>query len=269
MNPIHTPESTLPRPPARVPLTSTEFTDRVMVVLADSPAPSPTRSFMAALRERAPRNAARSLSVASHLATVRSWPVAPSVRARSFGLVLGVVFVLATGSLAAAAAVHEVVPLWLGGPGAIEPGGPGGVPPSTLRRPAAPTPPSVRASSVPVTVDVPPRGHDAAKPATSTGAADGDQARHRGDAEPEADGGGSGGSAADDPSDHQDHDDGASSGSGSGSDGAGAERDQADPDPSQATDDGNDHSGDDGSDHRDDREPGASGGPGDSADGGG
>jgi hypothetical protein len=41
---------------------------------------------------------------------VRSWYVAPRVRARSFALVLAAVSVLATGSLAAAAAVHVVVP---------------------------------------------------------------------------------------------------------------------------------------------------------------
>jgi hypothetical protein len=51
-----------------------------------------------------------SLAVAWHLGTVRSWSVAPRVRARSFALVFAVASVLATGSIVAAAAVRVAVP---------------------------------------------------------------------------------------------------------------------------------------------------------------
>jgi hypothetical protein len=90
--------------------TAIEFADRVMTAIRLVPAPTPTRTFVAALRARALRDAVASLWVAWHLGTVRSWPVAPRVRARSFALVLAVVSVMASGSLAAAAAVHSVVP---------------------------------------------------------------------------------------------------------------------------------------------------------------
>ena len=92
------------------PLTGTEFTDRVMTAISLIAAPTPTRTFVASVRAGAMRNAAASLWVAWHLGTVRSWSVAPRVRARSFALVLAVTSVLASGSLAAAAAVHSVVP---------------------------------------------------------------------------------------------------------------------------------------------------------------
>ena len=88
-------------PTSRVPLTSSAFTDRVMTTIAAVPAPSPTRSFFLALRQGTMRSAATSLAVASHLVTVRTAAVAPRVRARSFALVLGVAFVLGTGSVAA------------------------------------------------------------------------------------------------------------------------------------------------------------------------
>jgi hypothetical protein len=91
-------------------LTATEFTDRVMTAIALLPMPSPTRTFVAALRARAVRDGIAALWVAWHLGTVRTWHVAPRVRARSFALVLAVASVLATGGLAAAAAVHSVVP---------------------------------------------------------------------------------------------------------------------------------------------------------------
>jgi hypothetical protein len=94
----------------RTVLTATEFNERVMASIARVPAPTPTRAFVAALRARALHDAVAALWVAWHLGTVRSWHVAPRVRARSFALVLAVTSVLATGGLAAAAAVHSVVP---------------------------------------------------------------------------------------------------------------------------------------------------------------
>lgn len=92
------------------PLTAAEFTDRVMTAVRVLPAPTPTQGFFASVRARALRDAIATLWVAWHLGTVRSWSVAPRVRARSFALVLAVASVLATGSLAAAAAVQSVVP---------------------------------------------------------------------------------------------------------------------------------------------------------------
>jgi hypothetical protein len=94
----------------RTVLTATEFNERVMAAIVLVPTPTPTRTFVAALRARAVRDAVAALWVAWHLGTVRSWHVAPRVRARSFALVLAVTSVLATGGLAAAAAVHSVVP---------------------------------------------------------------------------------------------------------------------------------------------------------------
>ena len=94
----------------RIVLTATEFNERVMASIALAPNPTPTRTFLAALRSRAIRDAVAALWVAWHLGTVRTWHVAPRVRARSFALVLAVSSVLATGGLAAAAAVHSVVP---------------------------------------------------------------------------------------------------------------------------------------------------------------
>ena len=91
-------------------LTAGELTDRVMSAIALLPTPTPTRTFLAAVRARGFRDAVTALWVAWHLGTVRSWHVAPRVRARSFALVLAVTSVLATGGLAAAAAVHSVVP---------------------------------------------------------------------------------------------------------------------------------------------------------------
>ena len=92
------------------PLTTTDFADRVMTAIRLVPAPTPTRTFVSAVRARALRDALATLWVAWHLGTVRSWSVAPRVRARSFALVLAVASVLASGSLVAAAAVHSVVP---------------------------------------------------------------------------------------------------------------------------------------------------------------
>ena len=94
----------------RTVLTATQFAEQVMAAIAHAPTPTPTRAFVASLRARAGRDALAALWVAWHLGTVRSWHVAPGVRARSFALVLAVTSVLATGGLAAAAAVHSVVP---------------------------------------------------------------------------------------------------------------------------------------------------------------
>ena len=144
MTPVRTPGPTQApdpldtQPVTGAPMLPADFADRVMGAVADAPAPTPTRSFLAALRQGAFRNAARSLAVASHLATVRTWPIAPRARARSFALVLGVAFVLTTGSLAAAAAVRHVVPLGLGDRGAIEVRAPGAEARPTGRRPIAP-----------------------------------------------------------------------------------------------------------------------------------
>jgi hypothetical protein len=95
-----------------------------MAAIALAPLPTPTRTFVAALRAGAARDAVAAVRVAWHLGTVRRWPVAPRVRARSFALVLAVASVLATGSLAAAAAVRVVVPHIEPAP-ATDPGGSG------------------------------------------------------------------------------------------------------------------------------------------------
>lgn len=80
-----------------------------MAAIADAPTPTPTRSFVAALRAGAPHDAGSAITVAWHLATVRTWPIAPRVRARSFALVFALAAILATSSLATAAAVRVVV----------------------------------------------------------------------------------------------------------------------------------------------------------------
>lgn len=86
------------------------FVDRVMTAIEAVPPPTPVRNFGWSLRARAWRDATSSLVVAWHLGTVRTWPVAPRVRARSIALVLAVASVLATGSIVAAAAVRVAVP---------------------------------------------------------------------------------------------------------------------------------------------------------------
>ena len=87
------------------------FVDRVMDSIEAAPAPTPARSFAGAVRGWSLDDALASLAVAWHLGTVRSWSVAPRVRARSMALVLAVASVLATGSLVAAAAVRVVAPV--------------------------------------------------------------------------------------------------------------------------------------------------------------
>jgi hypothetical protein len=91
-------------------LTAGEFTNRVMATIETAPPPTPTRTFLCAVRSSAARDAVAALWVAWHLGTVRRWHIAPRVRARSFALVLAVAAVLGTGSLAAAAAVRVVAP---------------------------------------------------------------------------------------------------------------------------------------------------------------
>jgi hypothetical protein len=86
------------------------FNERVMASIASMPAPTPAGAFIVALKGGACRDAADSLAVAWHLATVRGSSVAPRVRARSMALVLAVATVLATASLVAAAAVQTVMP---------------------------------------------------------------------------------------------------------------------------------------------------------------
>jgi hypothetical protein len=86
------------------------FADGVMAAVLVAPRPTPTRSFVSAVRARRAHDALAALWVAWHLGTVHSSHVAPPVRARSFALVLAVATILTTGSLAAAAAVGVVVP---------------------------------------------------------------------------------------------------------------------------------------------------------------
>ena len=86
------------------------FSDRVMAAIALMPSPSPTRSFLVAIRMGSGRDAVAALVVAWHLATQRDWPVTPRVRARSLALVLAVASILATGSMVAASAARVIVP---------------------------------------------------------------------------------------------------------------------------------------------------------------
>lgn len=89
-----------------------EFADRVMRTIGSEPPPTPTGTFVAAVRARSVRHAVSSLWVAWHLATVRGWTIAPRVRARSFALVLSVMCILAmSASLVAAAAQQVVAPV--------------------------------------------------------------------------------------------------------------------------------------------------------------
>ena len=98
----------------RMPFEAAGFAERVMTAIAVVPFPTPTRTFLAALRAGAAPDAVAALWVAWHIGTVRSWYVAPPVRTRSLALVLGVVTLLGMGSLAAAAAaVHVVSPNWI------------------------------------------------------------------------------------------------------------------------------------------------------------
>ena len=96
------------------------FTDGVMDAIARAVPPSPTRTFLVAVRLRSFGTAVSALRVAWHLGTVRTWHIAPRVRARSFALVMAVAFVLGTTTLVAAAAVTVVVPPLLDQPRSID-----------------------------------------------------------------------------------------------------------------------------------------------------
>lgn len=85
------------------------FSDRVMAAIALVASPSPTRSFLEAVRSGAGRDAAAALSVAWHLGTADD-SVGPRVRARSLALVIAVASILASGSLVAASAARVIVP---------------------------------------------------------------------------------------------------------------------------------------------------------------
>jgi hypothetical protein len=85
------------------------FSDRVMAAVALVAGPSPTRSFLEAVRSGAGRDAAAALSVAWHLGTARG-TVAPRVRARSLALIIAVASILASGSMVAASAARVIVP---------------------------------------------------------------------------------------------------------------------------------------------------------------
>jgi hypothetical protein len=100
------PERTVPRPS-----TADEFSDNVMSAVAQMPAPTPTHTFLEAIRAFELGDALSTLLVAWHLGTVRGWPIALRVRARSVALVMAVVAVLGMGTLAAAATLQVVVPL--------------------------------------------------------------------------------------------------------------------------------------------------------------
>ena len=68
--------------------TTGTFTDRVMAAVVLEPAPSPTRSLLAALRAGSWTDATAALSTAWHLSTARSWQIAPAARvvAGAFGV---------------------------------------------------------------------------------------------------------------------------------------------------------------------------------------
>lgn len=90
----------------RTPAAQEDFARRLMAAIEREPTPTPTRNLLSAVQTRSFRDAAAALWVAWHLGTVRTWRIAPAVRARSLALVLAAACVLATGSLAAAAALR-------------------------------------------------------------------------------------------------------------------------------------------------------------------
>ncbi len=214
-----------------------DFTERVMVALAPLPGPSPTRTFVEALRTGAPRDALAALAVAWHLGTVRSWPVSLRVRARSFALVLAALTLLGTGSLVAAAAVHVVASPQAAQPsrepaGAL-PAAPDPTPAGPLDEPEkTPAPiasePVVKAepSAEPAPPKRSPAGHD--KATTKDGSTRSDRPRRTDDPE---DRGGSprpGGDDGEDDTSGDEDDDGADEDrSGSGGDDGSDEEDSA------------------------------------------
>jgi hypothetical protein len=193
------------------------FADAVMAAIAVARPPTPTRSFLSAVRVGAGRSAAATLWVAWHLATVRGWGVGPRVRARSLALVFGVASVLGTGSLAAAAAVQVVAPRLVLSAPASDPSGSQGEDPRRVAgdpsetaapsEPHGPSPKVVVAPVVPIPRATPVRTEVGGGPA---GAKRPPAARDDGD-----DGGTGGDDRSDDgdPHDKTDGGDGGSSGS--------------------------------------------------------
>ncbi len=80
----------------------------VMARVASEPRPTPSRSFAAAVRRAAPRDALVVVSTAWRLATMRGLAVPAGARMRSLALALGVSGVLATSGSIALASVADV-----------------------------------------------------------------------------------------------------------------------------------------------------------------
>jgi hypothetical protein len=215
------------------------FADRVMAAIALVAAPSPTRSFLEAIRAGAGRDAAAALWVAWHLGTAGD-PVAPRVRARSLALVIAVATILASGSMVAASAARVVVPhlerskvlLPIGSvvivedlPGSIAGGA------TEARHPADVTVPVVVVSRPDAPV-VKPTGGDRHGPASTAAPAHGPTSTHHGQPSGADAGMSTDGPAGHDGSDESDQVPGASDGDGhdQGDDGseAGAAVDGAD-----------------------------------------
>ena len=121
---------------AQRPLPPAAFVDRVMAAVRLEAPPTPARALSGALRRRSLSDAGSALAVAWHLATVRGWEVAPSVRARSMALVLAVALALISGSLAAAGAVRLASdPVTRVFQAHTDDRGPLAIPPATLNEP--------------------------------------------------------------------------------------------------------------------------------------
>ncbi|HEX6655596.1 MAG TPA: hypothetical protein VF153_05225 [Candidatus Limnocylindria bacterium] len=89
-------------------MTATTFSDRVMAAVAFEPAPSATRSLLAALRSGSWADASASIHTAWHLATVRTWRIAPPARARAIALMLTVLMALGAGGVLAASTAVRI-----------------------------------------------------------------------------------------------------------------------------------------------------------------
>jgi len=128
------------------------FADDVMRAIGRVALPSPTRTFLRAIRVHSLGTAVSALVVAWHLGTHRRWPIAPRVRARSLALVMGVTVVLSTGTLAAAATLTVVAPVRLDGPRLLDRAvtGPTVAPPRSETQPGPS--PSHDASPIPAAV---------------------------------------------------------------------------------------------------------------------
>lgn len=223
------------------------FADGVMRAIASASPPSPTRTFLRAMRVRSLGNAVTALIVAWHLGTVRAWPISPRVRARSFALVFAVAFVLGTGTLAAAGAVTVVVQPRLelsrptdraGMDTVVAPSDPG-----TRSVPSSPTPDPERVPAVVHEADHAAGGKTTTTPARQTqapAAADDDT------------GGSTGGDAADGSDGDDGHDPSGDDRDGSSDDdhdGSADEHESETPEPDDHGTDGHDddgHGGDDG-----------------------